>query len=92
MCKYFAVISVASSEQVTLQFYFQIFYSTAPNKIVTKSTKLKNTNSETKVSWVYKIISDKKHIQRKKSSKYTPAEQAKKKSIKTFTKDLLGKL
>ena len=43
-CKYFAAISVASSAQVTLQFYFQIFYSTAPNKIVIKLTKLKNTN------------------------------------------------
>ena len=42
--KYFAAISVASSVQVTLQFYFQIFYSTAPNKIVIKLTKLKNTN------------------------------------------------
>ena len=42
--KYFAAISVASSVQVALQFYFQIFYSTAPNKIVIKLTKLKNTN------------------------------------------------
>ena len=40
---YFAAISVASSVQVTLQLYFQIFYSTAPNKIVIKLTKLKNT-------------------------------------------------
>ena len=44
LCKYFAAISVASSVQVTLQFYFQIFYSTDPNKIVIKLTKLKNTN------------------------------------------------
>ena len=43
ICKYFAVISVASSVQVTLQFYFQILYITAPNKIVIRLTKLKNT-------------------------------------------------
>ena len=43
-CKYFAAILVASSVQVTLQFYFQIFYSIAPNKIVIRLTKLKNTN------------------------------------------------
>ena len=43
-CKYFAAISVASSVQVTLQFYFQIFYSTAPNKIVIRLTKLKSRN------------------------------------------------
>ena len=42
--KYFAAISAASSVQVTLQFYFQIFYSIAPNKIAIKLTKLKNTN------------------------------------------------
>ena len=42
--KYFAAISVASSVQVTLQFYFQIFYSTVPNKIAIKLTKLKNAN------------------------------------------------
>ena len=34
LCKYFAAILVASTVQVTLQSYFQIFYSTAPNKIV----------------------------------------------------------
>ena len=44
LCRYFAAISVACSVQVTLQFYFQIFYSTAPNKIVIKLTKLKKTN------------------------------------------------
>ena len=33
-----------SSVQVTLQLYFQIFYSTAPNQIVIKLTKLKKTN------------------------------------------------
>ena len=43
-CKYFAAISVASSVKVTLQFYFQIFYSTAINKIVIRLIKLKNTN------------------------------------------------
>ena len=43
-CKYFAAISVASSIQVTLQFYFQIFYSTAPNDIVIKLTKQKLQN------------------------------------------------
>ena len=45
-----ANISVASSVQVTLQLYFQIFYSTAPNKIVIKLTKLKKTNCYAKVS------------------------------------------
>ena len=44
LCKYLEVISVTSSVQVTLQLYFQIFYSTAPNKIVIKLTKLKKTN------------------------------------------------
>ena len=44
LCKYFAAILVASSVQITLQLYFQIFYSTAPNKIVIKLTKLKKTN------------------------------------------------
>ena len=47
-CKYFAAISVASSVQVTLQFYFQISYSTAPNKIVLKLTKLKRQNIKLK--------------------------------------------
>ena len=64
-CKYFAAISVASSVQVSLQFYFQIFYSTAPNKIVVRLTK---------VPWGYKTISNKKYIQRNNSSKYTPIE------------------
>ena len=41
LCKYFTAISVASSVQVTLQFYFQIFYGTVPNKIVIKLTHLK---------------------------------------------------
>ena len=40
LCKFFAAISVASSVQI----YFQIFYGTAPNKIVIKLTKLKKTN------------------------------------------------
>ena len=44
LCKYLEVVSVTSSVQVTLQLYFQIFYSTAPNKIVIKLTKLKKTN------------------------------------------------
>ena len=44
LCKYLEVISVTSSVQVTLQLNFQIFYSTAPNKIVIKLTKLKKTN------------------------------------------------
>ena len=60
LCKYFTAISVASSVQVTLQFYFQIFYSNKIiklkivirltklikkiNKIVIRLTKLKNTN------------------------------------------------
>ena len=48
LCKYFAAISVASSVQVTLQFYFQIFYNTAPNKIVIKLTKLKRQNVKLK--------------------------------------------
>ena len=60
--KYFAAILVASSVQVTLQFYFEIFYSTAPNKIVIKLTKLKKANCEAKVSREYKKISNKKHI------------------------------
>ena len=34
--------SVASSVQVALQFYFQIFYSTAPSKIAIRLKKLKN--------------------------------------------------
>ena len=38
LCKYFAAIMVAPSVQVTLQFYFQIFYSKAPNKTVIKLT------------------------------------------------------
>ena len=40
LCKYFAAISVTSSVQVTLQFSFQISYSTAPNEIVIKLTKI----------------------------------------------------
>ena len=71
LCKYFAAFSVASSLQVTLQFYFQIFYTTVPNKIVIKLTKLKKKDCQAKVSRGYgcKTISNKKHIQRKKSSK-----------------------
>ena len=41
LCKYLAPISVTSSVQVTLQFYFQPFYSIAPNKTVIKLTQLK---------------------------------------------------
>ena len=74
VCKYFAAISVASSVQVTLQLYFQIFYSTALNKIVIKLTKLKKTNCSAKVSRGYKTISNKKYIQWKKSSKRAPVE------------------
>ena len=48
LCKYFAAISVASSVQVTLQFYFQIFYNTTPNKIAIKLTKLKRKNVKQK--------------------------------------------
>ena len=73
-CKYFEAISVASSVQVTLQFYSQIFYSIAPNKIVIRLTKRKNTNCQAKVSWGYKTISNKKYIKRRNSSKYTPVE------------------
>ena len=86
-CKYFAAISVASSIQVTLHFYFQIFYSTAPNDIVIILTKQKLQNvrltlilKQTLIltggqfSGHHKRISNKKHIQRKKSSKYTPVE------------------
>ena len=47
LCKYFAAISVASTLLVTLQFYFQILYSTAP-KIVVKLTKLKRQNLKLK--------------------------------------------
>ena len=46
--KYFAAIMVAPSVQVTLQFYFQIFYSTAPSKTVIKLTKLKKQNVKLK--------------------------------------------
>ena len=49
LCKYFTAILVASSVQVTLQFYFQIFYSTVPNKIVIKLTHLKRQT----VKWKY---------------------------------------
>ena len=47
-CTYFGVISVASSLQVTLQLYFQIFYSTALNKIFIKLTKLKRQTAKLK--------------------------------------------
>ena len=49
LCKYFAPISVASSVQVTLQFYFQPFYSTAPNKTVIKLTQLKRQTVKLKI-------------------------------------------
>ena len=55
---YFAAISVASSVQVTLQLYFQIFYSTAPNKIVIKLTKLRQTVK-------LKYLEDKKQLVKK---------------------------
>ena len=48
LCKYFAAISVASSLQVTLQLYFQIFYSTALNKIFIKLTKLRRQTAKLK--------------------------------------------
>ena len=70
--KRFPKFFVASSAQVTLEFYFQIIYRTTPNKIVIKLTKIKNTNSQAEVSREYKTISNKKHTQRKKSSKYSP--------------------
>ena len=41
---YFAAILVAFSVQVTLQFCFTIFYSTALNKIVIKLIKLRKQN------------------------------------------------
>ena len=44
----FHITFVASSVQVTLQASFQIFYSTAPDKIVIKLTKLKRQNVELK--------------------------------------------
>ena len=56
LSKYFAAISVASSVQVTLQLYFQIFYSTAPNKIVIKLTKLKRQTVK------LKYLEDKKQL------------------------------
>ena len=59
LCKYFAAISVASSLQVTLQSYFQIFYSTAPNTVAIIITKIKKTNCQAKGSREYKIISNK---------------------------------
>ena len=92
MCNYLAAISVASSVQVTLQFYFQIFYSRAPNKTVIKLTKIKNTNCSAKVSWGYKTISKKKHIQRNKSWKYILVEFVHKKDITKSTKEHLSKL
>ena len=41
---YFSAILVAFSVQVTLQFCFTIFYSTALNKIVIKLIKLRKQN------------------------------------------------
>ena len=45
---YFAAISSASSVQVTLQFYFQISYSTAPKKNIIKLANLKRQNVKLK--------------------------------------------
>ena len=92
LCKYFAAISVASSEQVTLQFYFQIFYSTAPNKIVIKLTKLKRQNVKLKcLGYIKQLVYNEKHIQQKKSSKYAPVESVQTKSIKTSINELFSK-
>ena len=73
-CIYFTAISVTSSVQANLQLNLRILYSTAPNKIAIRLTKPKNTNCQAKVSREYKSISNKKHIQQRKSSKYTPVE------------------
>ena len=43
-----AAMSVASSVQVILQYYFTIFYSTAPNKIAIKLIKLRKQNVKLK--------------------------------------------
>ena len=69
-CRHVPAISVASSNK----FIFTLFYTTVPNEIVIKLTKLKTQNVKVKVSRGYKSISNKKNIQRKKSSKYTPVE------------------
>ena len=55
-------------------FCARIFYTTAPSKIVIKLTKLKIQNVKVKVSRGYTSISNKKHIQQKKSSKFAPVE------------------
>ena len=47
-CKYFAAILVASSVQVILQYYFTIFYSTAPKEIVIELVKLRRQNIKLK--------------------------------------------
>ena len=73
-CIYFAAILVTSSVQPTLQHNLRILYSTAPNKIAIRLTKSKNANCQAKVSQEYKSISNKKHIQRRKSLKCTPVE------------------
>ena len=62
LCKYFAAISVASSVQVTLQFYFQIFYNTTSNKIAIKLTKLKRKNVKQKCLEDIKELVIKTHL------------------------------
>ena len=47
-CKYYNDMSVASSVEVILQYYFTIFYSTAPNKIAIKLIKLRKQNIKLK--------------------------------------------
>ena len=54
--------------QVTLQFYFQIFYRTAPNEIVIKLAKLKIQNVK------LKSLEDIKQLVVKNTSKYAPVE------------------
>ena len=52
-CKYFAAILVASSVQVTLQFYFQIFYS---NKIIKLKIVIRLTKLIKKINKTNKIV------------------------------------
>ena len=55
-------------------YIFDNILHNSPDKIVIKLAKLKIQNFKVKVSRGYTSISNKKHIQRKKSSKYAPIE------------------
>ena len=89
LCKYFAAISVASSVQVSLQFYFT---AQPLIKIVIKLTKLKKQNVKLKyLEDIKQLVYNKKHIQCKKSLKYARVESVQRRSIETSTKELLSK-